>query len=116
MNERILKWLYDIRAAILEIEGYFEEYQLEIEVYKSNIILKRAVERDLEIIGDAVNRIIRNDEAFPIPHARKIVGLRNEIIHAYDGISDENIYSILVKHLPALKNEVQALIERSETG
>lgn len=51
MNERILKWLYDIQAAIIEIDSYFEDYPLELEVYKSNTLLKRAVERDLEIMG-----------------------------------------------------------------
>lgn len=113
MNEKVLKWLFDIQGAIVEIEDYFEEYPLELEVYKSNTLLKRAVERDLEIIGEAVNRILKKDPDFPIPHARKIVGLRNEIIHAYDGISDENIYSILVKHVPELKTETEALIKKS---
>lgn len=113
MNERILKWLYDIQAAIIEIDSYFEDYPLELEVYKSNTLLKRAVERDLEIIGEAVNRILRKDAEFPIPNARKIAGLRNEIIHAYDGISDEIIYSILVSHIPKLKEEVENLIHSS---
>jgi len=66
MDERILKWLYDIRTAILEIESYFEDLPKDFNQYESNIILKRAVERDLEIIGEAVNRIVQREPSFPI--------------------------------------------------
>lgn len=45
MNERILKWLYDIKGAIDEIDGYFENIPKELDYYKQNIILKRAIER-----------------------------------------------------------------------
>jgi len=72
MDEKILKWLYDIKGAIDEIEGYFTNFPKDFEHYKSNIILKRAVERDLEIIGEAVNRIIKRDPDFPIENAVQI--------------------------------------------
>ena len=111
MDERILKWLYDIRDAIDEIESYFEDFPRDFNVYKSNTILKRAVERDLEIIGEAVNRIIRQNPSFPIGNAKRIVGLRNQIIHAYDNISDENVWAIITKHLPVLGAEVKELID-----
>jgi len=114
MNEKILKWLFDIRAAIDEIESFFEEYPKDFNQYKSNLILKRAVERDLEIIGEAVNRIINQNENFPIENAKRIIGLRNQIIHAYDNISDESIWAILVKHIPLLKHEIKLLIENSD--
>jgi uncharacterized protein with HEPN domain len=69
-------------------------------------MLKRAVERNLEIIGEAVNRIISRDKSFieKISNSKAIIGLRNQVIHAYDNISDENIWSILINHLPILKN------------
>jgi uncharacterized protein with HEPN domain len=113
MDEKILKWLYDIRNAINEIDGYFANAPLDFTHYKNNTILKRAVERDLEIIGEAVKRILNNDPNFPIEHARRIVGLRNQIIHAYDNISDENIWAIIIKHLPLLKNEVENMIKNN---
>ena len=111
MDEKILKWLYDIRNAINEIDDYFANVPLDFTHYKNNTSLKRAVERDLEIIGEAVKRILNNDPNFPIETARRIVGLRNQIIHAYDNISDENIWAIIIKHLPLLKNEVTNLIK-----
>jgi len=111
MDERILKWLYDIQFAIEEIESYFEDYPKDFNNFSSNLILKRAVERDHEIIGEAVNRILKRDPEFSLENARRIVGLRNQIILTYDSISDENIWVIIQKHLPILKKEVGDLIE-----
>ena len=112
MDEKILKWLYDIKSAIDEIDEYFSDYPRDFKQYSSNLILKRAVERDLEIIGEAVNKILKQDPGFPIDNSRKIVGLRNQIIHAYDNISDENIWAIVQKHIPLLKQEVIDLIQK----
>ncbi len=113
MDERILKWLYDIKLSIEEIELYFEGKEFNFFEYRKNTMLKRAVERDLEIIGEAVNRILKKDPDFEnkISEAKSIIGLRNQVIHAYDNISDENIWSILINHLPKLKSEVNSLIE-----
>jgi uncharacterized protein with HEPN domain len=111
MDEKILKWLYDIKSAIDEIEGYFINLPKDFGQYSSNLILKRAIERDLEIIGEAISRILKQDPDVPIDNARKIVGLRNQIIHAYDNISDEIIWAIIQKHLPLLKQEVIELIK-----
>jgi len=60
-----------------------------------------------------VNRIVKNDPAFPIQNAKGIVGLRNQIIHVYDSVSDENIWAIIIKHIPALKDEVNKIIKDS---
>lgn len=112
MDERILKWLYDIRFAIVEIESYFDDKEKNFLEYKKNIMLKRAVERDLEIIGEAVNRILKTDASFEslISDSKAIVGLRNQVIHAYDNVSDENIWAIIVNHLPKLKAEIENLL------
>lgn len=73
--------------------------------------MKRAIERDLEIIGEAMNRILREDPDLQIENAKRIVGLRNQIIHGYDSVSDENIWGIVINHLPKLKTKVEKLIE-----
>jgi uncharacterized protein with HEPN domain len=113
MDERILKWLYDIKIAIEEIDGYFLEEPKDFFAYRQNLMLKRAVERDLEIIGEAMNRILTRDNEFliKITNAKSIVGLRNQVIHAYDNISDESIWSVLTNHLPKLKEEINELIK-----
>jgi len=112
MDERILKWLYDIKIAIDEIEGYFDGKEKNFFQYRNNIMLKRAIERNFEIIGEAINRIITRDNNFEdrITNAKAIIGLRNQVIHAYDNISDENIWSIIINHLPKLKDEINTLI------
>jgi len=109
MDERIEKWLLDILSAIDEIEQYFNTYPKSLSSFQSNIILRRATERNLEIIGEAMNRILIREPDFPIANARRIVDLGNQIIHAYDNISDENIWAIIINHLPKLKAEVHKL-------
>ena len=113
MDERILKWLYDIKINIEEIDGYFEDREKNFIEYRKNIMLKRAIERNLEIIGEAINRILKRDNSFEnkISNSKLIIGLRNQVIHAYDNISDENIWSILINHLPKLKAEIDNLVD-----
>jgi uncharacterized protein with HEPN domain len=115
MDERILKWLFDIKIAIDEINQFFENENKDFFAYRHNLMRKRAVERNLEIIGEAINRIITRDPNIQneISEARSIVGLRNQVIHAYDSISDESIWSIIINHLPVLKIEIEKLIEQA---
>lgn len=78
--------------------------------YISEIKTKRAIERNLEIIREAVNRILKKDKKFKLDNAEKIIGTRNRIIHGYDKISDDLIWSIVINHLPKLKEEVAGLL------
>ncbi len=110
MDNEIKTWLYDILQSINEIDSYFENKQKIFAEYITDIKTKRAIERDLEIIGEAVNRIIKKDKHFKIENAEKIIGTRNRIIHGYDKISDDLIWSIVINHLPKLKIEVTGLI------
>lgn len=112
MNEKVLKCLYDIKFAIEEIESFFVGQDKRFDDYSKNTLLKRAIERDLEIIGEAMSRILKEDSEFYIDNARRIVGLRNQIIHGYDNVSDENIWGIVLIHLPKLKEEVESLIQK----
>jgi uncharacterized protein with HEPN domain len=69
------------------------------------------VERNLEIIGEANRRILDKDSGIEISHSKKIISLRNRIIHGYDVISDELIWGILINDLPELKSEVSILLK-----
>jgi uncharacterized protein with HEPN domain len=105
--------LYDIKIAIDEIELFLQQLSLlSFNEYKQNLLLKRAIERELEIIGEAMNRIIKKDPNFiqKIEEAKSIISLRNYIIHAYDSVSDENIWAIIQNHLPKLKRQVEILL------
>ena len=110
MNEKVLKCLYDIKLAIEEIDSFFVHTEKLYDSYKKDILLRRATERNLEIIGEAMSRIQKEDPDYNIEHARRIIGLRNQIIHGYDSVSDENIWGIVMNHLPNLKFEVDHLI------
>lgn len=115
MDERILKWVFDIKIAIDEIDNFFDDKERDFFKYRENLMLKRAIERNLEIIGEAINRIITRDESYidQITNAKSIIGLRNQVIHSYDNISDEIIWSILINHLPKLKTEIKHLINEN---
>ena len=112
MTEKQLKLLYDVKLAIDEIESYFDTEAKTYENYKSNSLLKRAIERNLEIIGEAMNRLLNENPEFTIENAIRIIGLRNQIIHGYDSVSDENIWGIITLHLPKLKSEINSLINK----
>jgi uncharacterized protein with HEPN domain len=111
MDEKVLKYLYDIKIAIGEIDSFFEVESRSYENYRQNSLLKRAIERNLEIIGEAMNRILKEDPGFRIENSKRIIGLRNQIIHGYDSVSDESIWGIINIHLPNLKTEIESLIK-----
>jgi len=106
MDREIKAWLFDIKNSIEEIEQFLPEGQRLFEYYKSDLKTKRAIERNLEIIGEATNRILTKDSGIQISHSRKIISLRNRIIHGYDVISDELIWGIVMNDLPKLKTEI----------
>jgi uncharacterized protein with HEPN domain len=112
MDNEIKTWLYDILNAITEIESFFIDRPKRFDDYQKDIRTKRAVERNIEIIGEATNRILKHNETIELSNSRKIVDARNRIIHGYDSISDETIWGIVVKHIPLLKEEVQSLLEK----
>lgn len=112
MKHEIKTWLFDICQSIEEVESYFSEKPKRFEDYLSDTKTQRAVERNIEIIGEAVNRIMKTDPEFKLENAHKIIGARNRIIHGYDKISHEVIWSIVINHLPNLQAEVSGLIEK----
>ncbi|MBI5541081.1 MAG: DUF86 domain-containing protein [Bacteroidia bacterium] len=111
MDSEIKTWLFDIQQAISEIESYFIDKPKKFEDYLKDIKTKRAIERDIEIIGEAINRILKKDNNFEIENAQKIIGTRNRIAHGYDKISDDLIWSIVINHLPKLSAEINAKLE-----
>ena len=111
MNEKVLKCLFDIKYAIEEIETFLSGQPKQFQAYQKNLLLKRAIERNLEIAGEAMSRILKEDPEIGISNAKRIIGLRNQIIHGYDSVSDENIWAILINHMPTLKEEIESLIK-----
>ncbi|MBK9731637.1 MAG: DUF86 domain-containing protein [Chitinophagaceae bacterium] len=79
--------------------------------FKAAYTVKRAVERELLIIGEAIGDLRKLNPAIAISDMRKIIALRNIIAHEYDSVQDDNIWLIIVRHLPGLKDEVDKLIK-----
>lgn len=107
MDKEIKVWLFDILNSILEIESFVDFEETNFQDYSSDVKTKRAVERNLEIIGEAVNRISKKDENLEITNKSKIISVKNKIIHGYDQVSDELIWSIITQYLPVLEKEVR---------
>ena len=109
MDIEIKAWLYDILNSIMEIDSFFTDIPKEYSSYRNDIRTRRAVERNIENIGEALSRIMAKDPTIEITNARKIVDTRNRIIHGYDSVSDEIVWGIVINHLPILQKEVQEL-------
>lgn len=109
MDIKIKAWLADIEQSIDEIFEFIGE-QRDFTSYKNDLKTKKAVERNLEIIGEAVGRIIKLNPQFVLQNAKGIIGTRNRIIHSYDNISDEIIWAIVSRELKPLKEEVHRLL------
>jgi uncharacterized protein with HEPN domain len=100
------KFLFDILQAIELIESFVPE-NMTFSEYLTDKKTQSAIERQLSIIGEAINKF---DKAFPdnaIENARQIVGLRNRIIHTYDAIDSSIIWTIIRKHISVLKAEIK---------
>lgn len=111
MDNRVKAWLEDIINCIDEIFEFLPS-QRNFHEYQKDIKTKKAVERNIEIIGEAVNRISKHKKSnFTIRNAQKIIGTRNRIAHEYDSISDEIIWAIVIRELPELKKEILLLKE-----
>ncbi len=110
MQHEIMKYLYDIQESINSITEFLGNTQ-DFKQYQSNKLLRRGVERELEIIGEATNRILKIDPNIGISDARRIVDLRNWVIHGYDKVDDVLIWGILSRDIPKLKSQVEKLIK-----
>lgn len=80
------------------------------EDFKTDLKTKRAIERNLKIIREALNRILKEKPDIQINSSRKIVDTRNRIIHGYDTVSEDVIWTIVRKELPKLKAEIKNLL------
>jgi len=110
MEQQIKTWLEDIKQSIEEIEGFLPEKRDFFE-FQNDLKTRKAIERNIEIIGEAVNRILKVDATVKITNARRIVDTRNRISHGYDTISIDIIWAIAVKDLKNLYIEVRKLLE-----
>ncbi len=110
MDEFIEKHLNDVLISIDEVESYFEGEPKKYEDFVNDILRQRAVERNIEIMGEAINRILKIEPNFELSNARAIVNTRNRVIHGYDSVTTEFLWSLLINHIPALRKEIEKLL------
>jgi len=94
--------------AIERIEGFLVETP-NFPAYNNDIKTQSATERQLAIIGDALNNFRRVEPSLPIASERQIIGFRNRLIHSYDAIDNSIVWVIVKNHLPILKTEIESL-------
>lgn len=111
MDEMIKKYLYDMLQAISEIEMAEERFGRQYEIFENDVIFRKFVERNIEILGEAMNRILKINSEIEITSARKIVDTRNYVIHAYDSLKPDILWAIVINHIPRLKADNQRLVE-----
>ena len=114
-NRSVEKYLNDILDSITQIESYFDTFPRRFDVYCETPMMQRAIQMNISIIGEATNKLLKIVPEIPITKARKIVDTRNYMIHGYDSVSHDMVWSIVINHLPLLKEEVVKILNESGT-
>ena len=107
----MLKYILDIQSVIEEIETIKRLTDNNFNSFNDQIILQRAIERDLEIIGEAIRKILEIEPNVSISSAKNIIGLRNIISHAYDIVEPELLWGIIQHNIPQLSIEINQIRE-----
>jgi len=106
-----LAFLTDVRNACTTLHEFTDGKGFSD--YTGSAMMRSAVERQFEIIGDALNQAMKLDPSIEekITSARRAVDFRNRLSHAYWGISHEVVWGVIENHLPILNEEITALID-----
>jgi len=115
MNNQVRKLLFDVRESGRSIREWCQ--QRTFAEYEADRQLRRAVEREFEIIGEALHRLRHVDPATAarVDQLARIVGFRNRIIHGYDTVDDATVWGIINRHLPELLAQIEKLLNESNT-
>lgn len=108
---KLVSRLLDIRTAIDLINDFLPQ-PLDYFAFKKDLKTRKAVERNIEIIGETVNQLLKLEPGIQISNSRKIVDTRNRIVHGYNSVAPETIWGITVNHFPKLRNEIDTLLEQ----
>jgi uncharacterized protein with HEPN domain len=112
MFDRRRKLLHDAVSAAGSAESFVAGQSLA--AYEADRMRQLAVERLLEILGEACSRLAKEDPDFlvEIPSARLAIGLRNRVIHGYDSVDSETVYRTVTEDLPGLHAALKAMLAR----
>lgn len=110
----VRKYLYDIRQACQRLTEFTAGKTFGD--YTSDSMLRAAVERQFEIIGEALNQMLKREPSLTskISAHRRIIAFRNRLIHGYAEIDNEVVWGVLEVNLPRLSHDVDALLEKEK--
>lgn len=111
MDIRVKTLLEDIKLCIESIDIHLQGKR-DFLVYEKNITMQRSVERELEIIGEAVKRLMDIDPEIQITNKRGVINFRNKISYGYDVLDNAMVWGVVINHLPLLKLEVESLLKQ----
>lgn len=114
MDDQVKKSLEDILNSISHIELFCASRPKEFKAFCEDLCFRSAVQWEIAIIGEAMNRVLKIYPDIPITSARRIVNTRNYLIHGYDSLRKDLIWAIVINHLPLLKSEINQLIETAD--
>ncbi|HKV12384.1 MAG TPA: HepT-like ribonuclease domain-containing protein [Thermoanaerobaculia bacterium] len=109
-------FLFDVQRACELITEF--TIGMTLPEYAADLKTRSAVERQLEIIGEAISQMLK---LFPemqeeLPQAAQIIAFRNRLIHGYASVSNQVVWGILEGHLPELATKVKELLAKQQPG
>ncbi len=113
MTNEAKKRLLDALAACRAIEEFTAG--IDFTAYAADAMRKAAVERKFEILGEALNRAEESERGLTerLPEIRRIIGMRNRIIHGYDGVDDEIVWDTVQTKIPNLFRQLSVILDDS---
>lgn len=114
MNPKVIKRLEDAFDACERAQGFLKGIPLD--TFLNSELLRSAVERQLEIIGEALNAASKQDDSLEkiIPDLPRIIGLRNRLIHGYDSADPEIVWDVVKCNIPSLLKQLKQACDRQE--
>ena len=106
--DKVEKYIYDIKLSISLIESFLKDID-SFDDYQKDIKTQSAIERQLAIIGEVINKLKKENTNFTISNVKQIIDFRNRIIHSYDNIDNSIVWVIIKKHLPVLLQEINRI-------
>lgn len=104
-------FLFDALAAARSIERFMGGCSFPR--FGANEILRSAVERQFEILGEALSRALKADPELAelLPVAPRVIAFRNVLAHDYDAVVDETVFAVATFDVPLLAEQLQALLQ-----
>ena len=105
------KYLYDLQQAVSLLRE-FTACKAFVD-YERDAMLRAAVERQFELIGEALSQLARVDEVLVarISEYQRIIAFRNVLVHQYAHVDNRLVWDVLETNLPALAREIESLLE-----